>query len=199
MKNSNIEAGKNINIGILALQGAFQKHQELLRKIHIRSKQVRCIDDLSDCDGLIIPGGESTTMSKLLRVNDFFKALVDFSSTHPVMGTCAGAILMAKKNGDEKVPTLGLIDIEIERNAYGSQVDSFREQIKIDATPEKTFDAYFIRAPKIIHTGKEVEILASYKGTPVIVRQGKYLAMTFHPELTEDARVHEYFIGIINK
>lgn len=199
MKNSNIEDGKSINIGILALQGAFQKHQEILSKIHVRSKQVRCTRDLVDCDGLIIPGGESTTISKLLCVNGFFRALIDFSSIHPVMGTCAGAILMAKKNGDEKVPTLGLIDMEIERNAYGSQVDSFREKINIDSVGKDRFDAYFIRAPKIIRVGETIEVLASYRGSPVIVRQGKYLAMTFHPELTQDARVHEYFVGMINK
>lgn len=173
------EVGK-IRIGVLALQGAFVEHIKVLNKLGVQFSEVRTVEDLKNIDGLIIPGGESTTMNLLIgEIKKHMKNL-------PIFGTCAGAILLSQQN---------LLDIEVERNAYGSQLDSFEDDFKFLGA---NFHGIFIRAPKIVKVGPKVEILAkNSKDEIVLVREKNYLAATFHPELTEDTRIHEYFIQIV--
>ncbi|MCH9627577.1 MAG: Pyridoxal 5'-phosphate synthase subunit PdxT [Chlamydiales bacterium] len=165
-------------IGVLALQGAFAKHLEVLQRLRVESLEVRTQTDLEVCDGLILPGGESTVMHSL-------NTLPLASYKKPIFGTCAGMILMAH---------LGLLDITVERNAYGPQAHSFSKDLTVYLDKPHTVHALFIRAPRIesIHSA-EVQVLAD---TPVMVRQGNYLATTFHPELTNDPCIHHYFVEI---
>lgn len=174
-------------IGVLALQGAFQKHALSLQKVGIETVFVRTPAELHQCAGLVIPGGESTTMRRLLQEMDMLSTLREYSQHHPVFGTCAGLILMAAD--------LGVIDVEIERNGFGSQVHSFSHQLESVDYPELT--GIFIRAPRIRQCGKDVEVLATYKGEPVLVKNGQYLAATFHPELTDDLRLHRTFVSMV--
>lgn len=184
-----------IRIGILALQGDFAKHREHIEKIGVDTKIVRRPEELADCDGLILPGGESTTFIKLIKKNDFFETLQEYAQERPVMGTCAGLITLAARLSNNSMETLGLIDIEAERNAYGRQVDSFVDNIRITAFEDKqNFEGVFIRAPKIISTGQDIEVLGCHNDDIVMVRNDRVLAMTFHPELTSDLRIHEYFL-----
>ena len=196
-------------IGILALQGGFQKHEDMLTKCGVQTVQVRTAKDLEKCDGIILPGGESTTMTKLIEKNNLFDALQHFCQVKPVLGTCAGAILLSQNAHDARVRPLCIMDFEIERNAYGRQVDSFVTDINIKGL-EKTFEAIFIRAPKIKLTensplirgdmggfkekNSHIHILATYNNEPVFVRQRSTFALTFHPELTDDTRIHKLFV-----
>jgi len=175
------EVGK-IRIGVLALQGAFIEHIEVLAKLGVDFSEVRTKADLKGLDGLIIPGGESTTINLLIgEIKSAMKGL-------PIFGTCAGAILLAQH---------GFINIEIERNAYGSQLESFEDDFEFQGCK---IHGIFIRAPKIKKTGQNVKILArNSKKEPVLVQEGKYLAATFHPELTKDTKVHEYFLKMITQ
>lgn len=199
---------KNITVGVLALQGGFQKHQEMLEQLGAETVQVRTKEDLEKCDGLILPGGESTTMTKLIEKNNLFSSVQNFCSKKPVLGTCAGAILLSKNADDNRVKPLQIMDFKINRNAYGRQVDSFITPVKIVGL-KKEFEAIFIRAPKIIlHSPplrkehpqgiKEQEgvlkVLATYNNEPIFVQQNNKFAMSFHPELTDDARIHEMFL-----
>jgi 5'-phosphate synthase pdxT subunit len=181
-------------IGVLALQGAFREHLYAIKRTGNYSLEVKEAEQLDHVDGLIIPGGESTAISKLMVKYGFIMALKDFKK--PVFGTCAGAILLAKHVPNLKDPTLELMDITVDRNAYGRQVDSFEADLRIGSFSE-SFHGIFIRAPKIIKTGKTIEVIARYNETPVLVREDNYLAATFHPELTEDCRLHRYFIDMI--
>lgn len=184
-----------IVIGVLALQGAFEKHCQKIEGIAgVRSKQVRTHLDLASCDALVIPGGESTTISRHLQFTGLLEAILDFSLEKPIMGTCAGLILMSHKlMGSRqalfplKNSLLKLIDVTVERNAYGRQLESFSSEIQLHCSGQKEkMMGIFIRAPKIHHMGAKVEVLASLRGQPVAVKEGKHLGMSFHPELTSD-------------
>jgi len=184
-------------VGVLALQGAFREHQLILAGLGVSSCQVRKPGDLQSVDALIIPGGESTTISKLLADYELFDRIcLLVNEGLPILGTCAGAILMAKEIEDSTLPGLGLMDLKIRRNAFGRQVDSFEEDLPIPVLGEESFRAVFIRAPQITGAGPNVEVLASYNGQIVMARQNKMLAATFHPELTADQRFHKYFLGL---
>jgi 5'-phosphate synthase pdxT subunit len=183
------------NIGILALQGDFAKHAEVIRRIGHNPVQVRTPAVLGQVDGLIIPGGESTTLQKLFALHNFDRAIVDFSREKPIMGTCAGLILLSKKADRLESPPLDLIDIDVMRNAYGRQKESFFDEISISLNGKAAhFEGVFIRAPKIVRLGKTVIPLARYRDDVVMASAGKILVCTFHPELTDDTRIHEYFI-----
>jgi 5'-phosphate synthase pdxT subunit len=182
-------------IGILALQGDFAKHQTMLRSRKIETVLVKKPEDLDGCAGLIIPGGESTTLTKLLRQGNLNEPIRNFALSKPIMGTCAGTILLSSVVDDERIKPLQLIDISIKRNAYGRQIDSFITQVDATFLPgSERFKAVFIRAPKIGSVGPEVEVLMKLHGSPIMVQGDNVLALTFHPELTNDARIHRYFL-----
>ena len=187
-------------IGVLAIQGDFLEHRKMLDSISIESREVRTPKELDDLDGLIIPGGESTTIVQLIDIYDMRNTLVE--KVHqglPIWGTCAGMIVLAKSLKDTRPEPLGLMDIEVSRNAFGRQIDSFETDLNISGIDGPPMHAIFIRAPLITKVGKEVEILAEGSdGTPVAVRQGKILATSFHPELTGDSRMHSMFANIAN-
>jgi len=189
-----------MRIGILALQGDFVEHEKALARLGVKSVEVRLPQHLEAVDGLIIPGGESTTIGRLAERWHLLEPIRSFAqSGHPLWGTCAGMILMAKRlvNGVPGQPLLSLMDITVVRNAFGRQVDSFETDLTVPALGEPPFPAVFIRAPLIKHVGEEVEILAQLNAeTVVAVQQGNLLATAFHPELTEDDRFHRYFAGI---
>jgi len=189
-----------ITAGVLSLQGAFKEHINRLKECGISAIEVRFPEQLDKIDGLIIPGGESTTINKLLDKYKFKDKLDKFNRENkPIFGTCAGLILLAKNvEGEDK--GLGYINIEVRRNAYGRQVDSFEELLDISLDGNENGDKFksvFIRAPKIISVGKEVAVLARYKGDIVLVRENNVMVCTFHPELTDDLRIHKYFINMI--
>ncbi len=184
-----------MKIGVLALQGAFVEHQKMLQLCGVESIQVRKREQLKGISALVIPGGESTTMGKLLTGYDLLEPLVRLGREGlPIFGTCAGLIVLARDISGPVQPKLGLMDIAVKRNAFGRQVDSFEEDLAIPAIGEKPFRAVFIRAPYIIKTGNGVEVLTRYNGRVVFARQGRFLAAAFHPELTGDLRVHRYFL-----
>ena len=187
-------------IGVLAIQGDFLEHRKMLDSISIESREVRTPKELDDLDGLIIPGGESTTIVQLIDIYDMRNTLVE--KVHqglPIWGTCAGMIVLAKSLKDTRPEPLGLMDIEVSRNAFGRQIDSFETDLNISGIDGPPMHAIFIRAPLITKVGKEVEILAEVsEGKPVAVRQGKILATSFHPELTGDSRMHSMFANIAN-
>jgi|SRR5215813_4252260 len=180
-------------IGVLAIQGDFAAHIRALRRIGEDPVEIRSINDLTALDGLILPGGESTTMLKFIENESFSKSIIGFADAgKPIFGTCAGAILLAREVYNPTQPSLGLIDMVIERNGYGRQVDSFVGNTEA-ASELGTFEAVFIRAPRIKAVGPDVEVLARLNGEPVLVRERNILAATFHPELTEDRRTHSLF------
>jgi 5'-phosphate synthase pdxT subunit len=190
---------KPLTIGVLALQGAYAAHVKTLTALGAAPKLVRTPDDLAGppkIDGLIMPGGESTTMLKFLERHNFFDTLKTFVHTTPTFGTCAGAILLATNVESPTQRSLGALDITVERNAYGRQIDStiLTAPTKLEGGP---LEMVFIRAPRIIRTGPSVETLATRDGFPVLVRQGNLLAATFHPELSQDLRVHQLFLNLI--
>src|SRR5579862_7310577 len=182
-----------LTIGVLALQGAFEAHAKALTALGVTAKLVRTPAELADLDGLIIPGGESTTFLKFLERDGFLDALESFVATTPTFGTCAGAILLAKNVENPTQKSLAALDITVERNAYGRQIDSaiIAAQTKLPGGP---LEMVFIRAPRITHTGPQV---ATRDNFPVLVREGHLLAATFHPELSADPRVHQLFLDLI--
>jgi len=193
------ETRENLKIGILALQGAFIEHEKILLLLGVKPVEVRLPEHLESLDGLIIPGGESTTISKAASEWGLMEPMRAFAqSGHPLWGTCAGMILMAKEVSDRAAdqPLLKLMDVTVRRNAFGRQVDSFETDLDIPALCGPPFHAVFIRAPLIERVGESVETLAQLEnGTVVAVRQGNLLATAFHPELTEDDRFHRYFLS----
>lgn len=183
-----------MKVGVLALQGAFNKHILALKQLGVDSIEVKTPKDLSLIQGLIIPGGESTVMSKLLKINDLNMAIVEFANKKPLFGTCAGLILMAKNAFSEKVVSLDLLDIEVQRNAYGRQSESFSKPVNVSFLQDP-FEAVFIRAPKISNIlSSNVKVLAYLENSPILVRQGKHLGACFHPELTNNLSIHRYFL-----
>jgi 5'-phosphate synthase pdxT subunit len=183
-------------VGVLALQGAFAAHQRALESAGATTRQVRQPGDLGGIDALVMPGGESTTMSRLLTTSGLFddiKALL--SDALPVLGTCAGMILLATEVLDGRPDQLsfGAIDITVQRNGYGRQIDSFETDLDVTGF-DTPFHAVFVRAPKVVAIGTNVEVIAEYDGVPVVVRQGHVMVASFHPELTGDARLHAKFL-----
>ena len=189
-----------MKIGILALQGDFHEHQVCFNKLNVETQLVRSVSDLNICDSLVIPGGESTTISKLLKISNLDSEIITKSKNGmPLWGTCAGLILISKKIIENDPIPLKLIDIKTSRNFYGRQVDSFVEKIDL-FDDKKEFEAIFIRAPKIMEIGKNVDILAfTNDNSPVAVQSENILGTTFHPELTDDLRIHKHFIGMRSK
>ena len=181
-------------IGVLALQGAYQKHIDSLSMLGVESRLIRKTSELEQCSALILPGGESTTMSLLLQENGLYDPIKKFADKHPVMGVCAGSILMASEVDDERVTPLGLIPFRALRNFYGRQVHSFTADIKLNFDSEP-FTAPFIRAPDIKTLSAETKTLATYDDKAVMIGQGKHVALSFHPELTNDTRIHKYWIN----
>jgi pyridoxal 5'-phosphate synthase pdxT subunit len=188
-----------MRIGVLALQGAFQEHCAVLKKLGIEAVEARTVADLEDLDGLIIPGGESTTIGKLASWYGLLDKLRKQSARLPIWGTCCGLVFMSKDVGMDQ-PLLAVMDTVVERNAFGRQVDSFEEELDIEGLEGGPFHGIFIRAPIIKEVGEDVTVLCTLKdGRIVAVRQGAMLATSFHPELTKDDRLHRYFIDIIKQ
>jgi pyridoxal 5'-phosphate synthase pdxT subunit len=186
-----------MNIGVLAIQGDYEAHKARLEQLGASVTLVRKPEQLDSIDAIVIPGGESSTFLNFLVERGFLEKLSDFVRTKPALGTCAGAILLAKEVENPPQTSLGALDIRVRRNAYGRQVDSsIREaQTKLG---DQLLEMVFIRAPKIVATGKGVEVLATSGGDPVLVRQGKVMAATFHPELSNDVRVHQEFLKLVS-
>ena len=186
----------NMQVGVLALQGAFAAHSDCLTSIGVQSIEVRNPEQLSSVDALLMPGGESSTMSQLMESSGLFDPIATrIADGMPVFGTCAGMILLASEilDGRSDQRSFSAIDISVRRNAFGRQVDSFEATINSSVGD---FHGVFIRAPRIERVGDQVEVLGSINDEPVLVRQGNVLAASFHPELSNDARLHEYFVSI---
>ncbi|MCD6599551.1 MAG: pyridoxal 5'-phosphate synthase glutaminase subunit PdxT [Dehalococcoidia bacterium] len=188
-------------IGILSLQGAFAEHATSLQKLGVETLAIRLPQDLENVDGLIIPGGESTTISQLAINYDLMKTLKNLAQNgFPMFGTCAGLILLARNISDSKIETIGAMDIKVQRNAFGRQTDSFETSLPIPVLGEIPFPAIFIRAPIIEETNSTVKTLARLpNGTPVAARQENLLVSAFHPELSSDLRFHAYFLDIVSR
>jgi 5'-phosphate synthase pdxT subunit len=184
-------------IGVLALQGDFREHIWALQRLGVEAFAVKTVSDLEKVDGLIIPGGESTSIGRIAQVTGVGEKIVQLAKEGlPIYGTCAGMILLAKRIVDHPEQySFRLMDIVVQRNAYGRQIESF--EVYLDVARLGKVKAVFIRSPKIVELGKGVEVLASYENTPVLVQQGKLLASSFHPELTDDLRIHEYFVKMV--
>jgi pyridoxal 5'-phosphate synthase pdxT subunit len=183
-----------MRIGVLAIQGDYAKHASMLQSLGLESPQVRTEPDLNLCDGLIIPGGESTTLTTVMQKHGLWKPLLDFGRRKAIFGTCAGLIVLATDVPGHGLPTLGLLDVSVLRNAYGRQIDSFIDDISLsfDGTT-RTLPGVFIRAPRITRCGPGVNIIGRHGGDIVLVETEHLLAATFHPELTKDRAIHEYF------
>lgn len=191
--NENVERP---SIGVLAIQGDYAAHAEALAEAGAEPVEVRKPEQLAGLDGLILPGGESTTVLRFLEKVNFFAALKEFGAARPVFGTCAGAILLAREVVNPAQRSLGLLDAIVERNAYGRQIDSaiLTAETALDGGP---LEMVFIRAPRLVETGPGVEVLARREDAPVLVRQGTVMAATFHPELSVDRRVHRLFVEMV--
>lgn len=191
-------------LGLLTLQGDYEKHRQAFAALGAETVGVRRPAELEDVAGLVIPGGESTTLTRLMDRVGLRDPLVAFAATHPVMGTCAGLIMLAAElEGEQKadfgVEPLGLLDCRVLRNGYGRQIDSFTAAVGIDVLDgsAEPFPAVFIRAPRITRVGSGVEVVARHGGEPVAVRQRSILGLTFHPELTADLRIHRAFLEMV--
>jgi len=180
---------EGLRIGVLAVQGNFREHAAVLRRLGADVVEVRKPEQLDGLDGLVVPGGESTAMRRLMGIYGLEEPLATFAG--PLLGTCAGMILFDRRH-------LDLMDVEVERNAYGRQVASFEDDVELDGE-EAPLRGVFIRAPRLAETGPDVEVLGRLRGEPVLVRQGRVLAASFHPELTEDTRVHERFLEMVRE
>jgi 5'-phosphate synthase pdxT subunit len=188
-----------MKIGALAIQGDFAAHTRMLRRLGVEAIEVRRADEIDSIDGLIFPGGESTTMLKFLVEENLAPAIKKFAASgRPIFGTCAGAILLAREATSPAQPSLDLIDITVERNAFGRQVDSFIDYVETSLDGGR-MEAVFIRAPRIRRVGREVEVLAKLDGEPVMVRERNILAATFHPEMTADRRAHNLFLKMASR
>ncbi len=190
-----------MKIGVLALQGNYEMHNQVLEKIGIEPISIRYPHQLDIVEGLVIPGGESTTMSKLMDRMDFYTPLKSFANDYPVLGTCAGLILMSEKVVDTKLEPLGLLDVQVERNGYGRQIYSNTINIKFELNNmDCTFPGSFIRAPKIVSYGNSVNVLAMRDEIPIIVQNDKHMGISFHPEIDNISILHEsvFINGKIN-
>jgi 5'-phosphate synthase pdxT subunit len=188
-----------MKIGVLGLQGAVQEHVRSIEACGAEAVVVKKPDQLADLDGLILPGGESTTMRRLMDKYGFMEPLKQFAAAgKPMFGTCAGLILLAKRIVGYDEPHLGLMDITVERNSFGRQRESFEAELSIAGVADD-FIGVFIRAPHIVEVGEDVEILAKYDGRIVAARQGQFLGCSFHPELTDDHRMTHYFLNMVKE
>jgi pyridoxal 5'-phosphate synthase pdxT subunit len=176
-------------VGVLAVQGNFREHAAMLRRLGAEAAEVRKPEELEGLDGLVVPGGESTTFMRLMRLYGLDDAVRSFAG--PILGTCAGMIVLDRNH-------LGLADLEVERNAYGRQVASFEADLEL-AGEDEPLRGVFIRAPRVADAGPDVEVLAEHDGVPVLLRDGRLLVAAFHPELTEDTRVHELFLAAVGE
>jgi 5'-phosphate synthase pdxT subunit len=176
-------------VGVLAVQGNFREHAAMLRRLGADAVEIRKPEELAGLDGLVVPGGESTTFMRLMRLYGLDEAIREFE--RPILGTCAGMIVLDRDH-------LGLVDLSVERNAYGRQVASFEADLRV-AGDDEPLRGVFIRAPRVRETGEDVEVLAERDGEPVLVRDGRILVASFHPELTEDTRVHELFLNAVRE
>jgi len=189
-----------VKVGVLALQGAFKLHVRALERLGVEALEVRSLENFDAAEALIIPGGESTTMSFLLESSGIFESLQERSASGmPILGTCAGMILLSSiiTDGRNDQKSLGLIDIEVRRNGYGRQIDSFESDLSIDGF-DGSFRGIFIRAPLVETTGEEVEVLAEIDGRPVMCRQDSTIVTSFHPELADDDRIHAEFLEMVS-
>ncbi|MEW6444163.1 MAG: pyridoxal 5'-phosphate synthase glutaminase subunit PdxT [bacterium] len=193
-----------MKIGVLALQGAFREHRDVLERLGAETIEVRLAEQLRACDGLVLPGGETTTQRKLAREHGLWEALAEYGRrSFPVLATCAGTILLARRVDGEEGLSLDLLDADVLRNAYGRQVYSFEARLPVSRPGELPGNddgpvpAIFIRAPRIVRVGPAVSVLLTFRDDPVAVRQGNLLALAFHPELTGDDRLHRYFLGLV--
>lgn len=188
-----------INIGVLALQGAVREHVKALTAPDVNIIVVKKVEQLQEVEGLVFPGGESTTMRRLINLYGFYEPLKDFAKRgKPIFGTCAGAILMANEIVGQMEPHLSVMDMVVERNAFGRQRESFEALLKMDQVGEDV-QGVFIRAPIIKRVGNNVDVLATYNGDIVAAQEGTFLACSFHPELTEDYRMHQYFVKLVRE
>jgi len=185
-----------MTIGVLAIQGDYEAHKLRLEELGAKTVLVKRPEQLESLDAIVIPGGESSTMLKFLERDGFLQKLRDFVKAKPSFGTCAGAILLAKEVENPTQQSLGVMDICVQRNAYGRQLESSIHEAE-SKLPGGPLEMVFIRAPKISRQSKDVEVLASYDGNPVLVKQGKTMAATFHPELSADKRVHQTFLQLV--
>lgn len=184
-------------VGVLALQGDFAEHEAVLRRLGTESRQVRLPRDLDGLSALIIPGGESTTITRLIDLYNLRQPLCSFAASNPVWGTCAGMIVMATHVSDLDREPLGVMDIDVRRNAFGRQIDSFETNLDVAEVEGGPVHAFFIRAPLINSIGPGVKVLAEIEGQGIVAaRQGHMLVTSFHPELTEDGRMHRYFLSL---
>ena len=180
-------------IGVLALQGDYSKHIQILELLDFKVLEVRYPSELSLIEGLVIPGGESTTISDLMERANFHDQIKNFATTKPILGTCAGLIMMSKNVEDDHVKSLGILDISVNRNAYGRQIESFTSEIEVSLNGNNhSILAAFIRAPKINKIGKNVKVLSYFKNEPVVVKEGHHLGLAFHPELVKTTFFHNY-------
>ena len=180
-------------IGVLALQGDYAKHIQILEMLKIQAIEIRYPDELKLIDGLVIPGGESTTMTDLMCRSSFYKPIQIFAEKKPILGTCAGLIMMAETVADSRIKPLGILNIKVDRNAYGRQIHSFTDQLTVSLNGKlEHVPATFIRAPKISSVDKFIEVLSEYNGEPVVIKQGHHLGMTFHPELNGITIFHNF-------
>ena len=188
-----------MKVGVLALQGDFAEHIAVLKSLGVESREVRLPQQLEEVGGLIIPGGESTTLSRLMSIYQFREPIKQMAQQgKAVWGTCAGLIMMAHEITEEDPTPLDMIDIGVHRNAYGRQVDSFEQELDVNGFDQCPFHGVFIRAPGIYRVGNSVSVLTSLPdGQPVAVQQGNMLGTSFHPELTADGRFHRYFLDLI--
>ena len=191
-------SNKMVKIGVLSLQGDFREHMQMLEKCKVDAVPVKLPEDLEDVNGLIIPGGESTAIGNLMQKYNLDKKIMQkYQSGMAIYGTCAGAILLAKDIFGSEQPRLGLLDISVARNNYGRQIDSFESELNIDKIGK--FNGIFIRAPVIEKIDNGIKVLSRLKNNPVLIQKDNILASTFHPELTNDKRVHEYFVGMVKQ
>lgn len=189
----------NIKIGVLALQGAVKEHLQIMDQLGVEAVPIKRKEQLQDVDGLIIPGGESTAIGKLLRQYELREPILELHQKgKPIFGTCAGLILIAKHIAENNEPHLPLLDVTVQRNAFGRQVDSFEADLPIKDVAED-FQAVFIRAPLITEVGSEVDVLSAVSDQVVAVKQDNLLGISFHPELTDDTRLHAYFLSMVKK
>lgn len=188
-----------MKIGVLALQGAIAEHKRLIEKVGEEAVEVKRVEQLEEIDGLILPGGESTTIGKLIKKYNFYEALIKFSEREkPIFGTCAGLIILAKYINGTEDSHLSLMDIKVERNAFGRQRESFEADLNIKDVADD-FPAIFIRAPYIMETMGNTEVLSIFDNKIVMAREGHLLASAFHPELTDDMRIHKYFVDMVRE
>ena len=187
-----------MEIGVLAIQGDFAEHIAVLSKLGVKAREVRLPEQLASVDALIIPGGESTTLSRLMTIYNLREPLERMAAEgRAIWGTCAGMIMLAREITEEDPTPLGIMDIGVQRNAFGRQIDSFEQKLDVDALGPDPFHAIFIRAPVIIRVGKRVEVLSMLDtDRPVAVQEGRLMATSFHPELTKDYRFHSYFLEL---